>query len=427
MSDTEAPQEIVPETMETPAEEAAPAEETPAEPQAEEEVMEEAPEVAEPEEAEPEEAEPEASVVVTDDVAPPGTEPEQEMESEQPATEAPVQSEETTYVSGPEKPISGPEDPGKEEPAPMAVESVPEVDPETRAMIEDLDSELPDEIDSPKVLVQNLAETTSEDTLKEYFSKFGEVRIAKLKKDGEGKSTGFAFIIFSDTANIAKALEQSEHEIDGSVAKLTKAMPSSEKMKTNKLFVGGLPAALSEEQLRVYFEKYGKIQNFQFIVNKMTNTRKAFCFILFESSDSVEKITEGKIPPNSVVHTIEGHTVDCKKKFDEDHPVQKKIKARSAQYNSNRQHNYHNSNNYGGQGQYDASAAGAYAGYGAYGYSGYEQYYGAYGAYGAYPGYGYPAYPGYAYPGYAYPQAQAYGSQYGPVKQNRSNSTYKPY
>jgi len=426
MSDSEAPQEVVPETMETAAEET-PVEEAVVEPQAEE-IMEEAPEEAGPEI--------ETSVVVTDDVvtddvvtddvltddvAPPGTEPElpmmegeQSVDPEQP-------------IAGPEKPVAGPEEPPREEAAPQAAEPIPEVDPETRAMIEDLDSELPDEIDSPKVLVQCLAESTSEDTLKEYFSKFGEVRIAKLKKDQEGKSKGFAFVIFSDTANIAKALEQSDHEIDETVAKLSKAMPSSEKMKTNKLFVGGLPAALSEEQLRVYFEKYGKIQNFQFIVNKMTNTRKAFCFILFESSEAVEKITEGKIPPNSVVHTIEGHTVDCKKKFDEDHPVQKKIKARSAQYNSNRQHNYHNSNNYSAQGQYDASAAGAYAGYGAYGaYSGYEQYYGAYGAYG-YPGYGYP-YPGYAYPGYAYPQAQAYGSsQYGPVKQNRSNSSYKPY
>lgn len=412
MSDTEATPETVPETMESPAE---PAEETPAP------VEEAAPEVEETMEEETTElAEAEASVVVVDEPTEEAETPAEPMAAEEPIVAVEPMAAVEPAVAGPEKPVTGPEEPAKEEAAPPVADPAQDLDPETRAMIEDLDGELPDEIDSPKVFVQNLAESTTEDALKEYFSKFGEVRIAKLKKDEEGKSKGFAFIIFSDTANIAKALEQQEHEIDGSQAKLTKAMPSSEKMKTNKLFVGGLPAALSEEKLRVYFEKYGKIQNFQFIVNKMTNTRKAFCFILFESTDAVEKITEGKIPPNSVVHSIEGHTVDCKKKFDEDHPVQKKIKARSAQYNSNRQHNYHNNNNYN-QGQYDAS--GAYAGYGAYGYSGYEQYYGAYGAYG-YPGYGYP-YPGYAYPGYAYPQA--YGSQYGPVKQNRSNSSYKPY
>ena len=307
----------------------------------------------------------------------------------------------------------------------LPVATQPELAADAKDAIDELEADLPDEIDSHKILVQDLEESTSEDTLKEYFSKFGEVRIAKLKKDPEGKSKGFAFVIFSDTANITKALEQEEHQVDSKTVRLTKAIPSSDKMKTNKLFVGGLPAALSEDQLRAYFEKYGLIQNFQFIVNKMTNTRKAFCFIVFDNADAVEKITEGKIPPNSVVHTIEGHTVDCKKKFEEDHPVQRKIKARSAQYNQNRQNNYHN-NSYG-QGHYDQPATAAYAGYGAYpGYSGYEQYYGAYGAYG-YPGYGYP-YSGYAYPAYPYPPA--YGaSAYGPAKTNRSgvNYSYKPY
>ena len=191
MSDSEAPQEVAAETMETATEET-PAEETAAEPQAEV-TMEET----------PEEPEQETSVVVTDDTVPPGT------EAAVPAMESEAAPEQP--VAGPEKPEETP----KEEAPTPAAEPVPEVDPETRAMIEDLDSELPDEIDSPKVLVQSLAESTSEDTLKEYFSKFGEVRIAKLKKDGEGKSKGFAFIIFSDTANIAKALEQSDHEIDG--------------------------------------------------------------------------------------------------------------------------------------------------------------------------------------------------------------------
>lgn len=355
----------------------------------------------------------EDSVVVTDET-PAEVESEEAMEA--PTEEAAAETGETPAVATVEAPESM-------EPETRSSESepVPEVDPETKAAIDELDADLPDDIDSPKVLVRDLAPTTTETQLKEHFSKFGEVRVAKLKKDSEGTSKGIAFIIFSDNSNITKAVQEAEQEIDGATAKLSKAMPSADKMKTNKLFVGGLPAALSEEQLKMYFEKYGKIQNFQFILNKMTNSRKAFCFILFESPESVEKITEGKIPPNSVVHTIEGHTVDCKKKFDEDHPVQRKIKARSQQYNSNRNQNYQNYN----QGQYDPSAYAGYAGYGG-AYPGYEQYYGAYGAYGAYagyPGYGYAGYPG--YPGYAYPQG--YGSAYGPVKPARSGGNYKPY
>ena len=334
----------------------------------------------------------------------------------------PAEEDDTTTATS----VVASDEPLSEEPVSEDPVTPQELTADTKDAIDELEAELPDEIDSHKILVQDLEGSTAEDTLKEYFSKFGEVRVAKLKKDSEGKSKGFAFVIFSDTANITKALEQEEHKIDDKAVRLTKAMPSSDKMKTNKLFVGGLPAALSEDQLRAYFEKYGLIQNFQFIVNKMTNTRKAFCFIVFDDPDAVEKITEGKIPPNSVVHTIEGHTVDCKKKFDEDHPVQRKIKARSAQYNQNRQNNYHNSSSSYGQGHYDPAAYAASYGAAYPGYTGYEQYYGAYGAYG-YPGYSYP-YPGYSYPAYPYPPT--YGaSAYGPAKTNRSgvNYNYKPY
>ena len=384
----------------------------------EEQVEEAAVEEAEVKEEVAEDEEEENSVVVTEDQEEPTGEDDVKDEPAADDAEEPMVS-----VSEPSAPtVESTESTEAVIAAPSAA-----IEPAAAADIAELDEDLPDEIDTPKVLVQDLAESTDEEGVKEYFSKFGEVRVVKIKKDNEGVSRGFAFVIFSDPANIGKALEEAEHLIDSKAVQLTKAMPSSDKMKTNKLFIGGLPSALSEEQLREYFEKYGKIQNFQFIINKMTMVRKAFCFVVFESAESVEKITEGKVPPNSVVHTIEGHTVDCKKKFDEDHPVQRKIKARSAQYNSNRNSNYNQGGGGYNQGQYDAAAA-AYAGYGAYGaYSGYEQYYGAYGAaYGAYPGYSYPGYPGYSYPGYSYPQ-QAYGSAYGPVKPNRSNNNYKPY
>lgn len=395
--------------------------------------------VAEEEEEASVEIEEEAPVVIEDEEEPVKVEtgeeetepavvevePEEEsvvVTEDEPPKEETMQTEEVAPGTEPE-PVA----------APPAVEK-PLLDPETVEAMEELDGELPDEIDTPKLLVQELDPKTTEDDLKEYFSTFGEVRMVKLKKDDEGDSKGFCFVVFSDPANISKALEKEQHEIGEKVVKLTTAMPSSEKMKTNKLFIGGLPAALSEEHLRNYFEKYGKIHQFQFIINKLTNIRKAFCFITFESPESVEKITEGKVPPNSVVHTIDGHTVDCKKKFDEDHPVQKKIKARSAQYNSNRNNNHQGYNSGYSQGQYDAAAAaygstygaaGAY-GAGAYGAApGYDQYYAQYGYQYGYPGY---SYPGYGYPaGYQYPPG--YGSAYGPVKQqnNRSNSTYKPY
>jgi RNA recognition motif-containing protein len=275
-------------------------------------------------------------------------------------------------------------------------------------------------LNSQKIVVSNLAESTTDNVLKEYFSKYGEVKYGSVKMV-DGKSKCFAAVIFSDSVNHTKAMEDKDHEIESTPVKLTEVGPSEESVKTNKLFVGGLPAELHEKELSEYFSKFGTILNFQFVQNRMNGLRKPFCFILFDDTEAVEKITLGKIPPNSVVHTIEGLTVDCKKKFDESHPIQQKIKARSQAYKQNYSNNSGPPSQYP---QYDPSQQN-YSGYPGY-YPGYEGYYAGY--YG-YPGYGYPAYPGYGYPGYSYPQAGYGASSYGPVKpSSRSQSGHqKPY
>jgi len=329
-----------------------------------------------------------------------------------------VQSEE---VTGEE-----PEVPGMEEdvaiPQPEVTVQAPERESEvmTSGDVEDAASERTSR-DEPKLLVRQINFKSTEETLQEYFTQYGEVREVQLKKNHDGTSRGFGFIVFSDPAHIDLALEVAEHKIDDKVVICSRAKSLSDKMKTRKLFIGGLPAALSEENLREYFEKYGPIDNFQFVMNKQTNIRKAFCFIEFRDEETVEKITEGKIPPNSVVHTIEGQTVDCKKKFDDDHPIQKKLRQNSTRYNDNgyRQGYGYDQSAYG---QYDYSQYGAYAGYGAYGYD-------QSAAYGAY---GYPAYPGYGY-GYGYPPAAYGAANYGPVKPSSTrgssshSASYKPY
>jgi len=347
-------------------------------------------------------------------------EPVEEAVKEEPAEsdEDIVQSEE---VTGEE-----PEVPGMEEdvaiPQPEVTVQAPEKESEvmTSGDVEDAASERTSR-DEPKLLVRQINFKSTEETLQEYFTQYGEVREVQLKKNHDGTSRGFGFIVFSDPAHIDLALEVAEHKIDDKVVICSRAKSLSDKMKTRKLFIGGLPAALSEENLREYFEKYGPIDNFQFVMNKQTNIRKAFCFIEFRDEETVEKITEGKIPPNSVVHTIEGQTVDCKKKFDDDHPIQKKLRQNSTRYNDNgyRQGYGYDQSAYG---QYDYSQYGAYAGYGAYGYD-------QSAAYGAY---GYPAYPGYGY-GYGYPPAAYGAANYGPVKPSSTrgssshSASYKPY
>jgi len=352
----------------------------------------------------------------------------EESHTEEPAQSETIQDESDEDIVQSEE-VTGeePEVPGMEEhmetPPPAAITvAEPERDIMTSGDVEEAASERMSR-DEPKLLVRQINFKSTEEGLKEYFTQFGEVREVQLKKNHDGTSRGFGFIVFSDPAHIDTALEVAEHKIDDKVVICSRAKSLSDKMRTRKLFIGGLPAALTEDHLREYFEKYGPIDNFQFVMNKQTNIRKAFCFIEFRDEETVEKITEGKIPPNSVVHTIEGQTVDCKKKFDDDHPIQKKLRQNSTRYNDNgyRQGYGYDQSAYGGGG-YDYSQYGAYAGYGAYGYD-------QSAAYGAY---GYPAYPGYGY-GYSYPPAAYGAANYGPVKPSSTrgssshSASYKPY
>ena len=66
---------------------------------------------------------------------------------------------------------------------------------------------------------------TTEEELKQHFSKFGNIVFANIKKDPEtGNSRGFGFIRFENYESQKKAMEEATHEIDerAVVLRLTK-------------------------------------------------------------------------------------------------------------------------------------------------------------------------------------------------------------
>lgn len=185
--------------------------------------------------------------------------------------------------------------------------------------------ETSDDIDSRKIIVRLLDETTSKNTLETYFSSFGSINDVDLKVDESGKSRGFCFITFDDSNVIEKLVEQS-HIIDTKEVVVARAIPYKDRTKTNKLFVGGLPESLSEEEISEFFDQFGTIEKIETVIDQDTQRRKHFCFIVFTTTEAVEKAVNGKNPPRSVVHKIGKFRLECRKKFPEGHPIQKKFK-----------------------------------------------------------------------------------------------------
>lgn len=76
-----------------------------------------------------------------------------------------------------------------------------------------------------KLAVLGLPWETTEDTLRLHFSQFGTVEATEIMKDRlSGKSRGFGFVTFGDSAAAASAL-QVEHTIDGRRCEAKVALP----------------------------------------------------------------------------------------------------------------------------------------------------------------------------------------------------------
>ncbi|CDQ85325.1 unnamed protein product [Oncorhynchus mykiss] len=69
--------------------------------------------------------------------------------------------------------------------------------------------------DPGKMFIGGLSWQTSPDSLRDYFSKFGEIRECMVMRDPTTKrSRGFGFVTFADAASVDKVLAQPHHELD---------------------------------------------------------------------------------------------------------------------------------------------------------------------------------------------------------------------
>lgn len=191
--------------------------------------------------------------------------------------------------------------------------------------------------DETKVIVRQLDFSTSQTTIEGYFSQYGHVREIIMKYNENGRSKGFCFVVFQDK-QVMDEVVKGEHFIDGTKVQVKRVGDTAGNPNaTTKMFCGGLPHALTEDDLREYFIQYGEIKSFEFIFDRGTQVRKHFCFVVFEDAGSVEKIVSGKLPPGSVIHHVGKYRVECKKKFDDNHPVQRRVKQESSQKRAERE------------------------------------------------------------------------------------------
>ncbi len=182
------------------------------------------------------------------------------------------------------------------------------------------------------------------ESLREYFSQFGEVVEGTVMRDGAtGRSRGFGFLTFRDPKTVNTVMVK-EHFLDGKIVRASisdkssahpsnrknaarssrsrrspkkgpfsawtsdsigeyidtslhyrmkidpkRAIPRDEQEKTSKIFVGGVSQEASEQDFKEFFQQFGRVVDATLMMDKDTGRPRGFGFVTFDSEAAVEK------------------------------------------------------------------------------------------------------------------------------------------
>ncbi|KAI1706898.1 RNA recognition motif domain-containing protein [Ditylenchus destructor] len=152
------------------------------------------------------------------------------------------------------------------------------------------------------LFVGNLSPKTTDESLRDHFSKYGQLTQCNVKIDLQtGQSRGFGHVAFESQEEFDRALNE-PHVIDGVEVKIHS--------RTNELnlVVDSLPRNISEKSLWDFFSRYGRVRDCSFIKNSAGNTTG---FVAMSSIDDISRAL------NARPHWIDGKLVNTHLKAEE--------------------------------------------------------------------------------------------------------------
>ena len=160
-----------------------------------------------------------------------------------------------------------------------------------------------------KLFIGGLNLETTEESLKDYFSRWGEtVDVVVMRFPDTRRSRGFGFVTYENVDSVDAVLNVKPHVLDGkeiepkrAVAKEETAQSArQESENSHKIFVGGLASATTEDDIRNCFTKFceeagqGNVEEILVMRDRENDRLRGFCFVTFDCKEIVDKVCSVK-------------------------------------------------------------------------------------------------------------------------------------
>uniref|UniRef100_A0A8C9L3M4 RRM domain-containing protein n=1 Tax=Panthera tigris altaica TaxID=74533 RepID=A0A8C9L3M4_PANTA len=166
---------------------------------------------------------------------------------------------------------------------------------------EDHDPKEPEQL--RKLFISGLSFEIIGDSLKQHFEKWNTLTNCVVMTGPQTKlSRGFGFMTYSCVEEVNAAMCVQTHKVDGCVVepKIDSAKPGAH-LTVKKIFIGGIKEDIEENNLRVYFEKYGKTETIKVMEDRQSGKKRGF-----NDHETVDKIVQK-------YHTTNGPNCEVKK------------------------------------------------------------------------------------------------------------------
>jgi len=214
-----------------------------------------------------------------------------------------------------------------------------------------------------KLFIGGLSYTTTEESLSEFYSKWGDLTDCVVMQDPATKrSRGFGFVTFKEAKMVDQCMSERPHKLDGREVEAKRAVSREESHKpgihksVKRLFMGGVKDNVTETAVKEYFSTYGKVESVEMLVDKQTGKKRGFGFVNFNDYDVVDKIVQTRR------HTICGVSIEVLKAFSKDEMDKKPSQHKSMHYGYNNYYAAWGWDGYGGQGWSHQGGGGSFRG-----------------------------------------------------------------